>query len=183
MSDAASNLAQGSWEEAEAMVGRPLMAFEGADAVTAADFRRKLEVIGFDCPLHHDEAFARAHGYRTVVAPVSMTRVFAMAPYWRPGERRSDAQSRIPAIAGASVPGVGDTLIATGVRTEYLEPVYPGDRISAVAVLESVQRKTTRIGPGAFLVVKTNYTNQAGDVVAVETVTLFRYQRQGSSAQ
>lgn len=176
---AASNLAHGSWEQAEAMVGQPLMAFEGADAVCAADFRRKLEAIGFDCPLHYDEACARAHGYRTIVAPVSMTRAFAMAPYWRPGEPRIAAQPRIPAIAGASVPGVGDTLIATAVRMEYLEPVHPGDRISAVAVLEDVRRKTTRIGPGAFLVVATTYAKQTGEVVAVETATLFRYQRGG----
>lgn len=180
--DAASNLAQGTWEEAEAMIGLPLMTLEGADVVSAADFRRKLEAIGFDCPLHYDEECARAHGYRTVVSPVSMSRVFALPPYWRPGEPRIETQPKIPAVAGASVPGVGDTLIATAIRMEYLELVYPGDRISGVAVLKSVQRKTTRIGPGAFLVVETTYSNQSGAAVAVETATLFRYQRQGASA-
>jgi hypothetical protein len=37
-----SNLAQGSWEEAEAMVGRTLLKVEGADPVSKADIRRKL---------------------------------------------------------------------------------------------------------------------------------------------
>jgi acyl dehydratase len=172
-----SNLAHGTWEDAEAMVGHELMRLEGPDEVSRGDFRRKLEAIGFDCPLHYDEEVARSHGYRTVVSPVSMTRVYAIPAYWRPGEPRIGTQPQIPAIAGAKVPGVGDTLIATGVRMDYREPVYPGDRVTGVAVLESVQRKTTRLGPGAFLVVVTTYSKQSGEVVAVETVTLFRYQQ------
>jgi acyl dehydratase len=68
-------------------------------------------------------------------------------------------------------------MIATGVRTEHLAPIYPGDRISATAVLRSVTPKTTRIGPGAFLVVETTYTNQHGERVSVETVSLLRFEQ------
>jgi N-terminal half of MaoC dehydratase len=176
-----SNLAHGSWEQAEALVGHELLRLEGADEVTAGDFRRKLEAIGFDCALHYDEATAREHGYRSVVSPVSMTRVFALPAYWRPGEPRIGTQPQVPSIAGAKVPGEGDTLIATKVRMEYREPIYPGERVSGVAVLKSVARKTTRVGPGAFLVVETTYTKQTGEVVGVETATLLRYQRRGAS--
>jgi acyl dehydratase len=69
-------------------------------------------------------------------------------------------------------------MIATGVRTKHLEPIYPGDRISAAAVLRSVTPKQTRVGPGAFLVVETTYTNQRDERVAVETVTLLRFEQQ-----
>jgi acyl dehydratase len=175
-----SNLAHGPWEDAEALVGTELMRTEGADDVTRADIRRKLEAIGFDCQVHYDEAVARQHGYRDVVAPVSMTRVFSLPPYWRPGEPRIGTQPQIPSIAGAGVPGEGDSLIATQVRMDYGEPVHPGDRISSRAVLKSVTRKTTRVGPGAFLVVETTYKNQRGEVVATETVTLLRYQQQAA---
>lgn len=50
--------------------------FRGADSVTQNDIRRKLEVFFtfFSCPLHDDEAAAKAHGYLGVVAPVTMTR-------------------------------------------------------------------------------------------------------------
>lgn len=177
-----SNLAHGTWEEAEALIGTELMRTEGADEVTRPDIRRKLEAIGFDCPLHHDDAHAREHGYRDVVAPVSMTRVFSFPAYWSPGQPRIDTQPQIPPIAGARVPGEGDTLIATQVRMEYGEPVHPGDRISSRAVLTSVTRKTTRVGPGAFLGIQTTYTNQRGEVVATETVTLLRYQQQAAPA-
>lgn len=32
----------------------------GPDVVTVADIRRKLEVVGLDCPLHYDEACAQS---------------------------------------------------------------------------------------------------------------------------
>jgi acyl dehydratase len=177
-----SNLAHGTWAEAEALVGHELLRQEGPDALTLADIRRKLEVIGWDCPLHTDAATARAHGYEDVVSPVSMTRVLSLPAYWRPGEPRIGTQPQIPGLAGTRVPGEGDALIATGVRMDYHEPIHPGDRIAAVAVLESLERKTTRVGAGAFFVVRTTYTKQDGAVVAVETVTFFRYQREGDGA-
>lgn len=84
-------------------------------------------------------------------------------------------------IAGANVPGEGNTLIATKIRMQHHAPLYPGDRLDATAVLKSVERKATRIGRGAFLVVETTYVNQHHDVVAVETVTLLRFDRAEAS--
>src|SRR5207253_3835918 len=60
--------------------------FEGVDDVTQNDIRHKLEVYCFDCPLHWDADVAQAHAYRTVVAPVAMTGLWTVAPYWTPGE-------------------------------------------------------------------------------------------------
>jgi len=85
-------------------------------------------------------------------------------------------------IPATQIPGEGDTLIAAGVRMEYREPVRPGDRISGNAVLRSVAPKKTRLGPGAFLVVETTYSNQRAEVVAVETVTLLRFEQQPTEA-
>jgi acyl dehydratase len=172
-----SNLASGTWEEAEAMVGRTIATLRGADAVSVGDIRRKLEVMGFDCPLHYDEGCARTHGYETIVSPVSMTRVWAMPAYWSPGEPALGAEPMSTPIPATDVPGEGDTLMATNARTEHLAPIYPGDRISCAAVLKSVTRKTTRVGNGAFLVVETTYSNQRDETVAIETVTLFRFKQ------
>lgn len=177
MGDAASNLAQGTWEEAEALVGSTISVLEGADPVSAADIRRKLEVIGWDCPLHTDAEVARSHGYDDVISPVSMARVWAMPSYWRAGEPRIVTQAMTTPIPAAAVPGEGDTMIATGVRMEHLRPVLPGDRLTATAVLKSVTRKTTRVGRGAFIVLESTYRNQRDEVVSVETVTLLRYRQ------
>jgi 3-methylfumaryl-CoA hydratase len=176
-----SNLAQGTWAQATAMIGTTLATWTGADAVSAGDIRRKLEVIGFDCPLHDDAAAASDHGYRTIVSPVSMVRVWAMPPYWVPGLPPMGAEPMSTPIPATTVPGEGDTMIATRIRTEHLAPVYPGDRISGTAVLRSVTPKNTRVGPGAFLVVETTYSNQRGEIVSIETATLLRYQQNEDS--
>jgi hypothetical protein len=168
-------LAPGTWEQAERLVGETIATLEGADPVSVADIRRKLEVIGLDCALHYDEDIAREHGYRTVVSPVSMARVWSMPAYWRPGEPRVGDETMTTPIPATAVPGEGETMIATRVRMEYVAPVYPGDRISSTAVLKSVTRKTTRVGTGAFIVVESTYRNQHGDTVAVESASLFRY--------
>jgi acyl dehydratase len=177
-----SNLAPGTWEQAEAMVGSTIATLTGADAVSAGDIRRKLEVIGWDCPLHTDEASAREHGYETIVSPVSMARVWAMPAYWSPGQPTLGGEPMSTPIPASDVPGEGDTMIATNARTEHLAPIHPGDRISATAVLKSVTRKQTSVGPGAFLVVETTYTNQRGEPVSVETVTLLRFTQQQPAA-
>src|SRR5207244_7396231 len=137
--------AYGSWSDAEALVGQVLVRVSGPDAVSLADIRRKLEVLAFDCPLHYDEECARQHGYRTVVSPVSMTRVWTIPSYWQPGEAQPQDAPMQTMIAGANVPGEGNTLIATKVRMEHHTPLYPGDRLEGTAVLKSVERKTTRI--------------------------------------
>lgn len=174
----ASNLAQGTWADAEALVGSVIARYEGADAVSVGDIRRQLEVLGWDCELHQDDDAARAHGYDGMVSPVSMTRVWAMPAYWQPGQARVEDEVLTTPLAAASVPGEGDVMIATGIRMQYEAPMYPGDRIFATAVLRSVTRKTTRVGPGAFIVVETTYANQDEQVVAIETTTLLRYQPQ-----
>jgi acyl dehydratase len=176
-----SNLASGTWEQAESMIGSAIATLSGPDRVSVGDMRRKLEVIGWDCPLHYDEQCARAHGYEAVVSPVSMTRVWAIPAYWSPGGAAPGAEPMTTPTPAAGVPGEGDTLIATNVRTEYLAPIYPGDRISATAVLRSVERKRTRLGPGAFLVVRTTYANQRAETVAIETVTLLRFQQRSEA--
>jgi acyl dehydratase len=172
----AANLAQGTWADAEALVGQTIGTVEGVDPVSVSDIRRRLEVLGWDCPLHYDDEFAREHGYEQVVSPVTMTRTWSLPSYWEPGKPRIEDEELTTPLAAASVPGEGDTMIATGLRTEYGAPAYPGDRISATAVLRGVTPKTTRVGPGAFIVVETTYRNQRDEVVAVETTTLFRYQ-------
>jgi acyl dehydratase len=178
--EGATTLAPGTWEEAEAMVGRTIAHLEGADPVSAADIRRKLEVLGFDSPLHTDPAWARDHGHPDVVSPASMARVWAMPAYWTPGEPRPGTSPMTTPIAATAVPGEGDTMIATRIRTRHLAPMYPGDRISATSVLAAVTRKTTRVGDGAFITIETTYRNQRGEPVAIETSSLFRYHGGGS---
>jgi acyl dehydratase len=165
------------WNDAQAMVGEVIGRTVGADLVTLAGIRRKLEVIALDCPLHYDDACARAFGYRTVVSPVSMTRVWAVAANWVPGQVRPGRAPFRTMLPSADPPGHGDTVVAARVAAEHHEPIYPGDRISGTAVLRRVTPKTTRVGAGAFLEVETTFANQHERVVTVELATVFRFDR------
>lgn len=169
-----SNLAQGTWEDAEAMVGRTLLKVEGADPVSRVDIRRKLEAMNFASPVHEDEAAARAAGYRDVISPVAMTRVWATPAYWTPGDEPTGGRDLFPPVAATVVPAPGDRLFGTRTRTRYLKPMHPGDRITCTAVLQSVTRKKISVGAGAFMAVETTYENQDGETVAVEELTVFR---------
>lgn len=173
----------GTWEDAEAAVGRHLATTVGADEVTLAAIRAKLEVCGFDCPIHYDEEVAQQLGYRTVVAPASMLLTWATEPYWSPGDpapKPGDPCMTAP-FAATSVPAPCHAITAIRCETEYLEPVYPGDRITSNVKLASVVRKRTRIGDGAFMVLETTYTKQSGEVVGLEHMTVFRYEPDGQS--
>jgi acyl dehydratase len=169
------------WTNAAGLVGQTIDSTVGPDAVTLADIRRKLEVIGLDCPLHYDSACAQSPGYRTVVSPVSMTRIWSITPTWRPGEPRPGSEPLLTLLPSAHPPGHGGTLIAAHLATEHHEPVYPGDRITGTAVLRKVTPTTTRVGTGAFLEIETTYCKQDDTVLTVERATLFRFDRPDGS--
>lgn len=171
------DLPRGTWDETEAWLGRELSSTEGADEVNHADIRRRLELFATDSPLNSDHDIAVAHGYRTTPAPNSMLMTLAMGAYWEPGdpEPTSDDPPVFPPLASLTIPAPGDKAFATDFEIEYGEPVYPGDRISASARFLSMERKTTRVGSGAFLTVETTYRNQDGVVVGVAQATQFRY--------
>jgi 3-methylfumaryl-CoA hydratase len=173
------DLPPGTWEEAESWVGRELGRYTGADEVTLGDIRRRLEVLAWDCPLHYDEAVAKQHGYRTVVSPATMLMTWAMPPYWEPGDPRPelDDPALVPSYPFTRIPAPGEHIFATNSETEYLEPVYPGDRITATSVLREITRKTLSVGDGAFFLIETTYAKQTGEVVGIERLTVFRYSR------
>ena len=57
----------------------------------------------------------------------------------------------------------------------YMEPVKPGDVITAVTRFASVNQRNIAVGPAVFLVLETDYTNQDGVAVAKQRNTLIRY--------
>jgi hypothetical protein len=108
-----------------------------------------------------------------------MFMIYAFPPYWTPGEPRQNDPGwrympKIPMVFRA--PGHGDGMMDTDCEVEFFEPIYAGDVISAVSKIVSITRKRTRVGEGAFIVVETEYTKQTGECVAIDRLTLFRYE-------
>jgi len=151
--------------------------FEGVDDVTQNDIRHKLEVYCFDCPLHWDAQVAQAHGFKTLVAPVAMTTLWAVPPYWTPGEpppwapgvRERNGTRRM------DLPEPFTRGFNAGHEWEAFEPLYPGDRLRGTSKLAKVEPKTTRLGDGAFITTETRLSKQTGELVLVTRSTSYRY--------
>ncbi len=165
-----------SLEETRKWLGRE-STYEGVDEVTRSDIRRKLEVYCFDCPLHYDESVARAHGYRTIIAPAALTPLWAMPAYWSPGEptifapglweKNGSFRLDVPTPFSKGFNGAAEV--------EHFEPVYPGDRLRATSKLVEITPKQTRLGVGVFLTSETRLSKQTGELVAVHRNTGYQY--------
>lgn len=171
-----------SLDETRSWIGREI-AFAGVDEVSINDIRRKLEIYCFDCPLHYDEAVARAHGYRTVVAPVTLTPLWSMPAYWSPGEAPAFGPllAEKPGGVRIEVPNPFVKAVNAASEWEYFEPLYPGDRIHGHWKLTEVKPRETKLGEGAFLTFEMTMFKQTGEPVASNTNTLFRYNPAGDA--
>jgi len=170
-------------DELQAWIGRE-HGFAGADAVTRNDIRRKLEVYCFDCPLHYDDAVARAYGYRGLVAPVAMTPLWAMPPYWVPGQPVFYAPGlrEQPGGIRTDLPVVYPRGVNTATEWEYFEPLYPGDSLEGNWRLTEIKPRQTRLGDGVFLTVETVIYKSSGELVAKNRNTGYRYSERASDA-
>jgi acyl dehydratase len=165
-----------SIDELQAWIGRE-HAFAGADDVTLSDIRRKLEVYCFDCPLHYDDGVARTHGYRGLVAPVALTPLWAMPPYWSPGEPvlfRPGVREQAGGIR-TDIPVAFQGGVNTATEWEYFEPLYAGDALRGNWRLVEIKPRETRLGEGVFLIVEATIFKRSGELVAKNRNTHFRF--------
>lgn len=134
-------------------------AWRGADAIDPSALRRFLEPLEFDCPLHHDEAFARRHGHPTVIAPFASLLTFTIPPLWSPGEPTlypdhaySAQPDRTPLRnppTGIEPPTAG--YFATDIELDLFDSPHLGQRLVRTGNrLVSCIPKSTSVGNGAF---------------------------------
>ena len=173
----------GTLEELERWIGREHQ-FAGVDAVSRSDIRRKLEVFCFDCPLHYDDDIARAHGYRGLVAPVAMTALWAMPPYWSPGEPvfYAPGEREKPGGIRIDLPTVYPRGVNTATDWDFFEPLYPGDALEGNWRLVELKPRETKLGNGVFITVETSIFKRTGELVAKNRNTGFRYAERSSDA-
>jgi len=147
--------------EALAMIGTELEHRTGV--VVSKEFQRWAAAVGDLNSLYFDAEFARQHGYREVIMPP------LFLPHVVTGVADLDdlRPDGIPAVAPAGkVPLGTPRRMAGGEDTTFLQPVYPGDVITAVRVLTDLAAKQGRSGEFVVLSWQVTYTNQDGAVVA-----------------
>jgi hypothetical protein len=183
---------QENWEAAwQPVIDQIGNEFSGGEVTVAADdiekglVRRYLEPLEFDCPLHYDEAVAKAHGYPGIIAPYSGLATWTSAAVWEPGDPPvyTTAERNAPPAfyrggglaKGLPMPPV-NAAFATDVEYEYIRPFVVGDRLSMHGrTLLSCLPKETSVGRGAFINVESEVRNQHGELIAISRLGLYCY--------
>jgi acyl dehydratase len=112
------------------------------------------EAIGDTNPLFTDEEAARAGPYGGLIAPPAFYTSIRTGGGLDPKLR------------------YGNLTLNAGQHWEYHAPIRPGDTITARTKVHDIYEKTGRTGRMVFLVRRTTYTNQRGEVVAVSDASL-----------
>jgi hypothetical protein len=168
-------MAQGSLQDAQALVGTEIARLSGADPVNAPMIRHQLEAYEWDYP-------PAGSAEQAARAPRSMYMTFGMPAYWSAGAAPI-ADLTLAPLAFGVVPAPGSAMMATATSVEFHEPMYDGDRISSVWRLVGVVPKTLGIGSGEFLNFEITYEKADGAVVAIEHTSVFRYDPAESAAE
>ena len=149
-------------DEARAMIGSETGRASGR--VVKQEFQRWAAAVKDRNPLYFDADFARAHGYRDVVMPPMYLSHGTLGV--------ADLDTLRPdGIPGGS--GRGDLPLpntprrmAGGENITFHHPVYDGDVLTSVRVIEKIEEKHGRSGAFVLVTSRTTYVRQDGVTVA-----------------
>jgi uncharacterized OB-fold protein/acyl dehydratase len=137
--------------------------------------RHWCEAMGDRNPVYTDSAVAARSVHGGVVAPPTMLQAWTMpgiAAAYDLGSLK-DAQRELHALLSEH----GYTgVVATDTRQTYARYLQPGDRISAVTLIESIsEQKTTALGAGYFIETRTRFLDQRGEDVGSMTFRVLKF--------
>ncbi|MBI1885599.1 MAG: MaoC family dehydratase N-terminal domain-containing protein [Chloroflexi bacterium] len=141
-------------DEMRAAVGRESepVTFE-VDKTACRMFAR---AVGYTDPIFYDEQYARAKGYRSVVAPPA----FLGHPVITPGQPNPLAAAYFRFDTGLK------RVLNGGTDIEYFDDVCAGDVLTATSQLVDIQEREGRLGPMLITITEFTYRNREGKVVA-----------------
>jgi uncharacterized protein len=147
-------------DAARAHVGKAACAPRVArDAVNLPMIRRWCDAVGETNPIHVDAAQARAHGLPGIVAPPAMLDVWSMAPYRAEGRSADERMAIFDLFDSAGYTGV----VATNVEQTYERYLLEGDLVHQAVIVDAVSdEKRTALGIGHFVILRYEFTDQAG---------------------
>src|ERR1700687_6220356 len=142
-------------EEAKKQIGK--MGEARTLDVERGAIRRFAEAIGDENPLFNNEQEARKRRFGGMIAPPTFCRSLSAAIV--------DVKLEMPQFRG----------LDGGSEWEYFEPIRPGDRITVQTKIADLRESAGRLGPMVFITTETSYTNQFGQVCALQRSTAIRY--------
>jgi acyl dehydratase len=160
------------YEELAALAGAPSVSVRASpDPVSGSQIRRWVEAFGDYNPIYVDERAALASGRTGIVAPPAMLAAFTGRGL---RELRNEGEPK-----GLSLVFKNHGMVspAVSVAQSYETELHPGDFVKETMQVESVgQRKTTKLGGGYFLTLRSDFTNQTGCRLGTHRFTIFAFQ-------
>lgn len=153
--------------EAKALIGAETGPTTGYP-VFEHEIRRFCYAVDDLNPLYIDPEYAAKTKHGGIIAPP----MFLSIPFASDvplSELNKDGTSK--RRGGIRPPIKLERVMAGGVEVEFLQAVRPGDVLTRNTKLVDIYQREGRSGPLVFTVTETTYTNQRGEIVAVERNT------------
>jgi acyl dehydratase len=129
--------------------------------VEKGKIREFARAVGDKSPVFYDEKAAKEEGFEGLVLPPTFPTVFAMAG----------------GLLDKIVPDLNISFVKVlhgGQEYQYFKPIKPGDTVTGKVRIANIFEKSGKGGTMDFFVLETTYTNQNGEKVLLETMTLIQ---------
>ena len=150
-------------ERLKETVGQKIV-IQAPDEMGRSSLRQYALAIGDFNPLYSDRGFAQTYGLREVMAPPTL-----ICDTWQYVDSDMDDLGDLV--------GRGPIRELEGLRAgneyEFFQPIHPDDVISAHWTVKDVYEKAGRTGSLVFQVIETTFYNQADELLARNTETMF----------
>lgn len=137
--------------------------------VNRREWQRWAAAVGDHNPLWFDPDYARAQGYRDVIAPPLFLQYAVLGVTPLDGLRPDGSSG---AASGSLAFPKAPRRMAGGESTTFHLPAYHGDEVEMVRTIESIVEKQGRSGSFVLVTWRTTYTNQRGELVAEATTSM-----------
>ena len=156
-------------DEARAMIGRESEPTTGYE-VSKHEIRRYCNAVDDLNPLYLDGEEAEKSIYGGIIAPP----LFHSIPFAKSASLSELREDGLPAAGRGSitVPLKVTRSMFGGIEVEFITPVRPGDILTSKTRVADIYERTGRSGSNmVFVIHETTFTNQKGEVVAIERLT------------
>lgn len=150
-------------ERLKETVGQKVV-IQAPDEMGRSSLRQYALAIGDFNPLYSDRGFAQTHGLREVMAPPTL-----ICDTWQYVD--SDMDDRGDLVGRGPIRELEG--LRAGNEYEFFQPIHPDDVISAHWTVKDVYEKSGRTGSLVFQVIETTFYNQADELLARNTETMF----------
>ena len=152
-------------DELKTWIGREAH-YAAREELGRASIRYFALAMGDDNPLYVDDAYAKAAGYPSVIAPPTLICETSQYAHQAPNADGYIGHEW-------HLPVKNCRLIRAGNDYEFKRPVLPSDRISVTWTLESIAEKpSSRGGTQLFVSSVGRYRDATGEVVAINRETI-----------